>query len=438
MKKLGFLIFLSILLNFSLFSESITYSGSKSYKLTERTDLRRYENGKYVGLTTREVHSFISGNADALNYVGADSPYRTDSWYDGNFFVTEETLRNNKNTAPDIYEAIPSVFRMSPDGTLTMYTDNGYPSFRSFPVYPKGNFTVGQKWTGQGERAVDPLYKGIVTRIPILVEYTYVGTESYNGEDVFRLKAQWATRYDRYRADPKGDKELYGASGKHNAFILVSCETGAAVLVKDQVDETYSYADGTNIQLKGTITLFTEYPPQLERKNIIPALNRIASSKGSTSSSAGGGEIKSGGAAVKEKLTTDSMKNKFSPETNNMIIEDTFAGIRLSVRAINFYPDSNIVLDSEKPRLDEIASVLKLAPNSQFLVEGHTASAGKPAVEYSLSIMRAKAFAEEMVARGIPADRFICNGFGSNKPVADNMTEEGRSQNRRVEITILE
>jgi outer membrane protein OmpA-like peptidoglycan-associated protein len=45
---------------------------------------------------------------------------------------------------------------------------------------------------------------------------------------------------------------------------------------------------------------------------------------------------------------------------------------------------------------------------------------------------------EELAARGIPAGRFIYKGWGGTKPLGDNSSEEGRSLNRRVEITILE
>ncbi|MBQ9908587.1 MAG: OmpA family protein, partial [Treponema sp.] len=125
-------------------------------------------------------------------------------------------------------------------------------------------------------------------------------------------------------------------------------------------------------------------------------------------------------------------------DKNNMVFEETPAGIRLSVRDIKFKADSADVLPGEKSRLDEIAEVLKLAPNSQFLIEGHTAAVGKPAGEQKLSEERAKNIAAELSKRGIPAANFICKGHGGNKPIASNSTNEGRAQNRRVEITILE
>lgn len=564
---------LAFILAFSAFSQTkISYAGDSSYKLVERTNLRRYVNGKYSGLTSREVHSFI-GRAFAPDGVRS---FAGDRWYDGNFFVMEETLRNSKATMAGIHEAIPSVFKISADGKMTMFQDNGYPTFRSFPSYTTQQLKPGDSWKGEGERAVDPMNKGIFTRMPILVLYTFDGEELYRGEKVFRIKAIWQTNYgfSNLNFDPKGDSTLKKATGGHKADIIVRASTGEAILITDNVDETFAYADGTQVNLKGTITLFTEYPPATDHDKLIFALNRIAkadsgskaagagsknpaggqnlggtggiakagdsatksekggksagagSSKadgGSKSSGAGGqvasigkssadgGQVAStknvpagggmggksgsagtgsgagsgsvsgtgsGSGAISDSRTSSASgsgtgSGKKSPlsekiasskgnssakgagglsgkgssssdagsssgDKNNMVYEETPAGIRLSVRDIKFKADSAEVLASEKSRLDEIADVLKLAPNSQFLIEGHTASVGKPAGEQKLSEERAKNIAAELAKRGIPAANFICKGHGGNKPIASNDTNEGRAQNRRVEITILE
>jgi outer membrane protein OmpA-like peptidoglycan-associated protein len=114
-------------------------------------------------------------------------------------------------------------------------------------------------------------------------------------------------------------------------------------------------------------------------------------------------------------------------------------GVRLIVRDIRFVPDSDEFLPEEWPRLDAITQALRqAAPNQTFLVEGHTASVGRPAGEMELSVRRAKRMVEELARRGITEDRFIYKGWGGTKPAGDNSTEQGRSLNRRVEITILD
>jgi outer membrane protein OmpA-like peptidoglycan-associated protein len=113
-------------------------------------------------------------------------------------------------------------------------------------------------------------------------------------------------------------------------------------------------------------------------------------------------------------------------------------GIRLIVKDIRFIPDSDEFLPEERSRLDIIAQALKSVPERNFLVEGHTAALGRSAGEMELSIRRAKRMVDELTRRGISEERFIFKGWGGTKPIGDNSNEEGRSRNRRVEITILE
>lgn len=469
------------------------YSGKGGYSLVERTNLRRYVNGKYVGLTSREVRSFVSPSEPPLmRFKAKGSVYENDQWYDGSFYVMEETLRNSQAAGAGIHEAVQSVFHISKNGQLTMYKDNGYPSFRSFPAYTADKVNVGESWKAVAERSVDPLNKGVFTKIPMQVLYTFSGAETYKGQAVYRIKAIWQTYYDAQNRDFGGDSSLQKARGGHKADIIVLQETGEPILTIDNVDETFFWIDGTQVNFKGTITLFTEFPPAFDSQRIMAALNRVATVKdGKTGQSAGktgidkkfsgteksvsGGTVagsgkltasdkKTGADAVKtEKFVPDEIFDNFDKnETvakntentvsdgktvlekvddvlpkNNIVAEEVSAGIRLSIRDIKFAPDSAQILSGESERLDEIAEVLKMAPNAQLLVEGHTASVGKPAGEQKLSEQRAHKIAEELKARGVKAGAFICRGFGGTKPVASNETNEGRAQNRRVEITIL-
>ena len=73
-----------------------TYSGSQNYSLVERTDLRRYDNGKYVGLMSREARSLIV----CENGV-----------YDGDFFVSQDTVHNQKIVANGLHDSIRAVFK---------------------------------------------------------------------------------------------------------------------------------------------------------------------------------------------------------------------------------------------------------------------------------------------------------------------------------------
>jgi outer membrane protein OmpA-like peptidoglycan-associated protein len=405
------------------------------------------------------------------------SEYLDDSWFSGNFMVLESTKSGSSLTAKGLDDLIPSTFHISENGKLTeVPKDKGFPTFRSFPTFPEEEIQPGDTWTGEAIRTVDPLNKGIYTKLQIVVQYTYIGKEVYKETPVYHIKAKWATRYGSGTLyhDWEGDKSLIKATGSHTADIMVSIETGAAILIRDTVDETFFYDNGNNVAYKGTILLFTEFPPSIDKTKITSALSKIASIKTESNSEdyykdgvlsenpsiSGGygnsywnddyfqvntssGYLGNGGSETtfNPKPSTQTVVTKpatAEPAKNDMVVEETDAGLRLSVRNLQFYPDSSELLASEKTRLDEIAAVLKLAPESTFLVEGHSASTGNPTGEKNLSVERAKSIVDELVKRGIPAKQFIYRGLGSEVPIADNSTAEGKAQNRRVEITILE
>lgn len=116
---------------------------------------------------------------------------------------------------------------------------------------------------------------------------------------------------------------------------------------------------------------------------------------------------------------------------------DDWDGLKMVIYDIRFVADSAEILDEEKDRLDVIAAALRSAGNNaRFVIEGHTAQVGKPAGERQLSIERAQRIARELVNRGIASGSIQTAGFGGERPVATNDTAEGRSLNRRVEITI--
>ena len=476
MKKNCFSFLILIFLNFLFWGQEIQfrYNGGRNYTLVERTDLRRYENNRYVGLLSREIRSFISNYGDL---------------YEGSFYVSQDTVRASLSVADQIHDSIPSKFRISDDGKLTMIEDYGYPTFRSFPAFSANRIKHGDSWQAKAERAVDPLNKGIVTKIPMYVQYTYTGDENVRGEDVYVLTAKWATRYGQnIYMDFGGDKELKQAMGSHNATMYVSKVTGNAIVVRDSVDETFVYNDGKAVTFKGTISLFTEYPPAVDRSKIIRALQRVAAIDGDEAKLLAQVATKTDGAQSKAgskyadvaKLSSGSQSSRDAQSTaysqskpgsqksasskpsaesiskavaavskslsdqaiaaasKPIKVENTTAGIRLTIQNLQFKPDSAELVSGESSRLDQIASVLRGVPESQFLVEGHTAATGNETGEMRLSALRAHKIAKELSKRGIPQEKFICKGSGAHKPVADNSTPAGKAVNRRVEITILE
>jgi OOP family OmpA-OmpF porin len=93
---------------------------------------------------------------------------------------------------------------------------------------------------------------------------------------------------------------------------------------------------------------------------------------------------------------------------------------------------SEAVIEQLKKFLDENPKVTKLR------IEGHTDNVGGAEANLMLSGQRALTVKNAAIAKGVAKDRLIAVGFGQNKPLADNTTEEGRAKNRRTEFRIAE
>jgi outer membrane protein OmpA-like peptidoglycan-associated protein len=89
--------------------------------------------------------------------------------------------------------------------------------------------------------------------------------------------------------------------------------------------------------------------------------------------------------------------------------------------------------------LNEVAEIIKKYPSlKKIAVEGHTDADGSDKYNKKLSQKRADAVKKFLVAAGIEEDRLEATGYGEEKPIADNETDEGKEKNRRVEFNILE
>jgi outer membrane protein OmpA-like peptidoglycan-associated protein len=105
--------------------------------------------------------------------------------------------------------------------------------------------------------------------------------------------------------------------------------------------------------------------------------------------------------------------------------------------SVLFASNKFALLPAAQVKLGQVAeALLQGDPEASFVVEGHTDSQGKPGANQELSVNRANAVRQELIVRGIAADRITAEGHGADRTVADNKTTEGRANNRRVEIVV--
>jgi outer membrane protein OmpA-like peptidoglycan-associated protein len=107
--------------------------------------------------------------------------------------------------------------------------------------------------------------------------------------------------------------------------------------------------------------------------------------------------------------------------------------------------DSGILFDVNKAalrsaaqaNLGKLAVILNKYPDTDILIEGHTDSTGPEEYNLDLSQKRAQSVANHIASQQVDVTRFTIMGYGESQPIASNDTQEGRQENRRVELAIM-
>ncbi|SAL27052.1 ompA family protein [Caballeronia terrestris] len=133
--------------------------------------------------------------------------------------------------------------------------------------------------------------------------------------------------------------------------------------------------------------------------------------------------------AIKGKLSSSTAG------TGTQVTEQQDGSLKVNIpNSISFDTNSYAIKPTFAPVLNEVSSTLTQHPELVASVVGHTDNTGQPAYNQTLSQNRAQSVATYLAGHGVAAQRLSAQGMGQNQPIADNATEAGRAQNRRVEI----
>ena len=109
-----------------------------------------------------------------------------------------------------------------------------------------------------------------------------------------------------------------------------------------------------------------------------------------------------------------------------------------NIENIQFEFNSSVLKTASLPILERAISEIKKAPNTKFILNGHSSAEGTPNHNMTLSVDRANAVKTYFVNAGLNAANFKVVGHGEKYPVSNNTTEEGRVKNRRTEIQVVD
>jgi outer membrane protein OmpA-like peptidoglycan-associated protein len=136
------------------------------------------------------------------------------------------------------------------------------------------------------------------------------------------------------------------------------------------------------------------------------------------------------------ELIREELERQEVSDTSVRVVDE---GVVISLNNIQFMPDSVELMEAEKVKLREIAAILSRYPERRLLVGGHTAMAGDEAGRRRISEDRARTVADFLIyLQARRSGEITVRGYGAERPLGDNATEEGQALNRRVEIILLD
>src|SRR6516164_4624053 len=135
--------------------------------------------------------------------------------------------------------------------------------------------------------------------------------------------------------------------------------------------------------------------------------------------------------SVEEGLFTYNLAN-FMLKGSDSELPKTFVFDHL-----NFDSATTRLTPESNATVNDLIAIMKCFPNMNVQLQGHTDNTGDPEANKKLSVDRAEAVKALLVAGGIDAGRIDTAGWGQEKPVASNDTEDGRAKNRRTELTVV-
>lgn len=390
-KSLLILLFIPL----TIFSTEFKFKFDESYRI-ESTVYQNVLLNKEIQLSSIILNKYI---------VNIIEDYGDSALLDVNHHV----FQDSKGLTSGFYtshESEKGIVKQNADGTMIPESDEYFPAVQNVPYFPDRDIKVGESWTSTAIEYFD-LKNGFniedVISTTFRVFYTYIGNRTIEG----RLVAMINMNYNIYQKIKPyidwGDFYPIKISGGSKQTLYWDIEKGRPYSVDDEFFIDFYTSTNDKYTFKGT-TESRSWP-----KN----------------------ELKSD----KMLALIDSLEN--TPQTSVIENEEY---LKITFNSLLFAPESAYLRNDVKQYLDKIGSTLNSTGDINIRILGHTAIFGESKLDYlkQLSTKRAIAVAEYLLSKGyIDRNSIEIIGMGGTSPIESNITKEGRSLNRRVEIDIL-
>lgn len=143
-------------------------------------------------------------------------------------------------------------------------------------------------------------------------------------------------------------------------------------------------------------------------------------------------------AREEEEHKYENLRALFDPKTEALVMYTASKDIVVRLRGLVFESGTSDLRPSHDSLLAKVIAALEIIPGKKVIIEGHTDNTGGVEANRKVSLKRATSVMDYLIEKTArPADDFEALGYGADKPVANNQTERGRADNRRIDIVIL-
>jgi len=398
---------LLILTSLSLFAQNIQ---GKSYKI----QFKQHKGDAVSHVSTVEEEAYLNGYLNShTQFINRTTSTVKDVLENGDallfthYMTTQNTLSSTTGAHLSWGEEDSVEIKRKPNGQLYDCNNEGLPTVRSVPSFPDYEVKIGDSWTMPGLEVHD--MKAIFNmdcaiEIPFTANYTLTGTEVQDGNEILIIDVYYELFQDAYRENLYRGTFYTGTVGYSKQKLYWDNTRGDLAFYEEEFQIKMLDTRGNSFIFHGVAQgEVTEYKSLNDDDNV-----------------------------KKIQDTVDEMN------LNDVSVKKGEKGLTISIENIQFEPDSNVLLESEKIKLQKLGEILKEFTND-LLITGHCAERGTIRARQRLSEERAESVATFLKAMNIRDEYHIyTEGKGSTQPIATNATEEGRAKNRRVEITLMD
>lgn len=421
MKK-SFKFFVQLILIFSVLIPSFSQDSSSQESKLLRFKYKAGDSYRILSTVNEDVkvNGIKNHSAEIVNRVSVKITQVDENGrgqHEATFMTTENSTSASSNQTLHFGNEYGSKFWRDEKGVYEISDEYFMPVVRDVPILPENPVKIGDEWTAQGHEAHDlrqTFEMQAPFKVPFTASYKYLRDEKGVSSDA-----------------SKSEKTFQVINCRYNLFYESPLSSDFSKITADFPVTTMGYSNQIIYwdNEKGQIDHYTE--------DFRIVLETYLGDTYDFTGTAHAEVTEFERASTEEKVKEVQQKIEEMKIENVNVVQDE-KGLKLSLENLQFKPNSSELADGEIEKLEKIAQIVSDFPND-LLISGHTAKVGTPESCQILSEERADSVAKFLIEKGV-RDKYhiFTQGFGERVPIATNSTVEGRSRNRRVEITIMD